>query len=196
MGKTRLTIPKKVRDHVLGEFNHRCAVCGADKPHLHHIDEDPSNNEPLNLVPLCPNCHLTDQHNPTARLEPERLKLFRAHRDPAILRPEFQPLFKRLQFFEDIRDSDKARELEARAEELCNFVAALTMGEFYKKQIERLTKRPSHVYAVPFGGSPAHDALVEKHRRQYIEQLREVKENAYSLAVELLRYQNWRSPTG
>ena len=62
--KTRTDIPKTVREAVLKEFNHRCAVCGGDRPHLDHIDEDPSNNDPFNLLPLCPNCHIRDRHNP------------------------------------------------------------------------------------------------------------------------------------
>ncbi len=68
MSKQRVSIPKAVRDKILAEFNHRCAVCGADRPHIDHIDEDPSNNEPMNLLPLCPNCHLTDKHNPTSKI--------------------------------------------------------------------------------------------------------------------------------
>jgi 5-methylcytosine-specific restriction endonuclease McrA len=89
MAKDRAHIPRTVRDQVMGEFNHRCAKCGADHPHLHHIDEDPSNNDPMNLIPLRPNCHLIDQHNPTQRIEPERLMLFRKYKDPAILTPQF-----------------------------------------------------------------------------------------------------------
>jgi hypothetical protein len=86
MAKERIAIPKQIREQVLVEFNHRCAVCGADRPQVHHIDEDPSNNEPLNLLPLCPNCHLIDQHNPTGGMEIPKLLLFRRFKDPAILR--------------------------------------------------------------------------------------------------------------
>lgn len=35
-----------------------CVVCGEDKiVEVHHYDENHSNNEPSNLVPLCPNHH-------------------------------------------------------------------------------------------------------------------------------------------
>jgi hypothetical protein len=51
--KTRVSIPKPIRDRVLKEYHHRCAIRGEDNPQLHHIDEDPSNNDPLNLIPLC-----------------------------------------------------------------------------------------------------------------------------------------------
>ena len=36
----------------------RCAICGFDRiVAIHHIDEDHSNNDPINLIPLCPNHH-------------------------------------------------------------------------------------------------------------------------------------------
>ena len=36
----------------------QCIVCGFDKiVHFHHIDENNKNNDPNNLVPLCPNHH-------------------------------------------------------------------------------------------------------------------------------------------
>ena len=50
MAKQRVNPSKAVRDSLLDEFNHRCAVCGVDRPQVHHIDENPSNNDPLNLI--------------------------------------------------------------------------------------------------------------------------------------------------
>jgi hypothetical protein len=36
----------------------RCAACAAvSRIEVHHIDRDPSNNDPVNLVPLCIDCH-------------------------------------------------------------------------------------------------------------------------------------------
>ena len=71
----RQTLPKAKRESILREFNHRCAICGSDRPHIHHIDEDATNNELENLLPLCPNCHLLDQHNPTSPVDPRKLYL-------------------------------------------------------------------------------------------------------------------------
>jgi hypothetical protein len=35
-----------------------CAICGFDKiVAVHHIDENHNNNDPHNLIPLCPNHH-------------------------------------------------------------------------------------------------------------------------------------------
>ena len=72
----RKAVPRATRDEVLREFNHACAICGTANPQIHHIDGDHSNNDPLDLLPLCPNCHLGDQHNPTRPLEPGRVLCF------------------------------------------------------------------------------------------------------------------------
>ena len=195
MTKKRVVIPAKVRKAVLSEFNHRCAICGTDKPHLHHIDEDPSNNDPMNLLPLCPNCHLSDHHNPTAHLDPEKLRLFRTYKDPTILIPEFEPLFRRLHFLDRIEDNSEVEELEARINELCAFVYALEMGSFYGKLIENLTERPK---IIPIVGPSIPDIdyaiRVMIHQGDYREQLRKVRNRVYDLVVELLRYQKWAPP--
>lgn len=48
-------------------FNHHCARCGQncrnarsreEQLQVHHIDENPANNDPENLIPLCARCHL------------------------------------------------------------------------------------------------------------------------------------------
>jgi hypothetical protein len=195
MAKKRVVIPTKIRDAVLSEFNHRCAICGTDKPHLHHIDEDPSNNDPMNLLPLCPNCHLIDQHNPTARLDPAKLSLFRTYKDPTILTSEFEPLFRRLRFLDRIEDTSEINKLESQVVELCRFVYALEMGAFYGKQIEKLTEPPKRAYTVRLGGpDPEHVAAARRDQQEYREQLRQARNQAYVLVVELLRYQRWKSP--
>ena len=145
----RRAIPVKIRAEVLREWRHRCAVCGADGPQVHHIDEDHSNNDPANLLPLCPNHHLRDQHDPTSKIAPRKLALFRRYKDPAILSPQFEPLFRRLLFLDDVgRPPSKSAgalaavyELEERANELSAFVRALGMGEFYGEQIATLAQR-------------------------------------------------------
>lgn len=39
-------------------WKQECAICGFDKVvTVHHIDENHNNNEPKNLIPLCPNHH-------------------------------------------------------------------------------------------------------------------------------------------
>jgi len=134
MAKDRPAIPRVVRYALLSEFNHRCAVCGKDRPQVHHIDEDPSNNDPMNLIPLRPNCHLIDQHNPTVPIDPDKLRLFRRYKDPVILGAQFDPLFQRLRFLDKIEDDPaKAGEVERKGLELVAFVRVLQMGEFYSQ---------------------------------------------------------------
>lgn len=130
MAKSRERIPNGLRDQVLNEFNHRCATCGKERPHLHHIDENPSNNHPANLIPLCPSCHLIDQHNPTAPMDPAKLGLFRRYKDPKILHPGFEPLFRRLSFLDVVDNNSPTDIIAARSDELTAFVGALQMGEF------------------------------------------------------------------
>ena len=42
----------------LQHWKHECVICGFDKiVAIHHIDENHDNNDPQNLIPLCPNHH-------------------------------------------------------------------------------------------------------------------------------------------
>lgn len=199
MAKTRVTPPKAVRDALLTEFNHRCAVCGKDRPQVHHIDEDPSNNDLMNLIPLCPNCHLIDQHNPTLPIDAAKLLLFRRYKDPVILGAQFDPLFRRLRFLDDVQDDTSARELQDKVSELVKFVQALQMGEFYRGQIAKLLRKPIRVqgsrsYSGLGTSSSTRSYPVRNDDQEYRAQLRAVHEQVYALAVELLRYQPWEPP--
>ena len=189
----RPPIPQRIREAVLKEFNHRCAICGEVRPQIHHIDESNANNDPLNLLPLCPNCHLTDQHAPTAKLQPEKLALFRKHKDPTILKSEFEPLYRRLKFLDHITDETSVEQLEKDTEELVSFVKALAMGGFYGEKIESLIKKPAWAYIrfLERDDDWEHRKHVSENEMKYRNQLRTVREEVYGLAVELLRYQSW-----
>lgn len=196
MPKNRMSIPRAVREQVEREFNHRCAICGTDKPHLHHIDENPANNEPLNLIPLCPNCHLTDQHNPTKMSDSKLLRLFREFKDPMILKPQFYPLFVRLEFLNEIVDASDADTLEAQASELVDFISVLAMGAFYSKKIKKLTHRTRYGSGFILGDPSSEYRHAQQRKQQdteYCTQLRNVREQIVALSVELLRFQNnWK----
>lgn len=191
MSNARLS-NKTNRDKVLSEFNFRCALCGKDRPQVHHIDEDPSNNDPANLIPLCPNCHLSDIHNPTQALAPEKLALFRKYKDPFILKPQFQPLFKRLEFLQRLDHTD-LHALKSETKELLEFVAGMEMGAFYAKEIKKITNKP---YMRAFedlteAGKAKLLAGKEGELLFYKENLTKDKERIYDLITELLRYQKW-----
>lgn len=191
MTKTRISIPQKITSKVLKEFNHRCAKCGADNPHLHHIDENPSNNDPLNLIPLCPNCHLVDQHNPTRLVEPGKLSLFRIYKDPTILKPQFHPIFIRLQFLESKEGEFDLEELEQKAIELVEFIFTLDKGEFYGTIIGRMII-PEDLIVRNLTVARFKDAAHKAQRTiEYYQRLQNDKEKVYSLVVEALRFQPW-----
>ncbi|MEK6452088.1 MULTISPECIES: HNH endonuclease signature motif containing protein [unclassified Myroides] len=58
--KPRKNIPAKTRSILQKEIKSTCPICSnEDVGHfqIHHIDENPMNNELENLLMLCPNCH-------------------------------------------------------------------------------------------------------------------------------------------
>lgn len=49
---------KALRTSILARDGGRCAVCGSiTHLHVHHIDRDPTNDAPGNLITLCEACH-------------------------------------------------------------------------------------------------------------------------------------------
>lgn len=79
MSSARIAVPEKLRLETLAKCNNRCCVCQIPFVVLHHIDENPSNNDPDNLAPLCPNCH-SQAHSVShlvTNLTVERIKLLR-----------------------------------------------------------------------------------------------------------------------
>jgi hypothetical protein len=191
--KRGTTVPKAVREQVLREFNHQCAICGSGNPHLHHIDGDRSNHDPMNLLPLCPNCHLGDQHNPTGKVDQEKLKLFRRFKDPTILDERFHPLWIRMRFLLDL-EKRQLNDLKTRAEELFHFVDSLTMGDFYGRQLRSLIKAP--VYAGVWSTESAFRQRQNEEIKEYRDLLTRNRERVFELIVELLRYQNWTKKKG
>jgi hypothetical protein len=188
----RTTIPKATREQVLAEFNHRCAVCGAERPQVHHIDENPANNDPLNLLPLCPNCHLTDHHNPTRPIDPLKLTLFRKYKDPAILKPQFEPLFSRTRFLFDLSEPVGYDALKSRTSELRDFVSVLEMGAFYSSRLHQLIgPPPGRGFVDLYEPDEVTQHWWREHEREYREQLVTNREAVLALVVELLRYQRW-----
>jgi len=191
---TRESIPKKVRDSLLDEYNHRCAVCGGDRPHVHHIDETPSNNELQNLLPLCPNCHLRDQHNPTRKIDIPKLRLFRKYKDPSILKPQFHPIYTRQLFLDEVQPGPAAvHDLVSKAAELLELVQALEMGSFYGKRLGELISPLRRVFVMSLTGGP--DPEYERQTRESNHAYRELlitnRDASRALLIEQLRYQAW-----
>ena len=190
----RKQLSEALKDKVKKEFNYKCAICANDNPQIHHIDEEHSNNEIENLLPLCPNCHLTDQHNPTRKVEIAKLQMFRKYKDPTILKSQFHPLYKRSLFLNNIdENNEEVKELFEQVNSLIEFVKSLEMGDFYSKELKRLIKRDSHIYKTSLSGG--RDYQNEQARRDSnLKDRKKLIENstkAIDLIVELLRYQKW-----
>jgi hypothetical protein len=50
--------PESYRSTCFLHHNKKCVVCGEQNiVEVHHLDEDRSNNDPSNLIPLCPTHH-------------------------------------------------------------------------------------------------------------------------------------------
>jgi len=190
----RKSIPAKVKETLLDEYNYRCAVCGGDRPHIHHIDETPSNNDVENLLPLCPNCHLRDQHNPTRKIDIPKLKLFRKYKDPAILRPQFHPIYIRQMFLDDVHPGPEAvHDLVSKAEELLEFIRALEMGAFYSKHLGALISplRRAFVMSLTGGPDPEYERQMRESNQAYRQLLIANRDASHALLIEQLRYQPW-----
>jgi hypothetical protein len=61
--KTRIPIPTSVAAQLLFEADRTCCVCRVRHKavQIHHLDDDPSNNDPANLAALCLECHRETQ---------------------------------------------------------------------------------------------------------------------------------------
>jgi uncharacterized Zn-finger protein len=187
VNRRRPALSRELRERVLAEFSHRCAICGKDRPQLHHIDENAANNFADNLLPLCPNHHLSDQHDPTRKVDPLLLLLFRRHKDPQMLSPRFEPVFRRLRPLVDRQDDVTFRELSAAASDLASFIARFAMGDYYFNRLHTLLD-----WSEPSGYSDANrEQVFEDHLCRYLERLQDNLLEVIHLLVEQLRYQDW-----
>jgi len=90
--KKRQEIPKKIQDEILTKAKHRCCICGNSGVQLHHIDENPKNNEIGNIAVLCAEHHAEVHGNLTKKITPSQLRLYMAF------------LFSDMQQFNDINN--------------------------------------------------------------------------------------------
>jgi hypothetical protein len=170
----RKPIKRHVRESVLNEFGHRCALCGAQRPQIHHLDEDSSNNHPLNLIPLCPNHHLNDAHDPTRPVPYGLLTLLRKYRDPFVFHPRFRPIYLRFSVFYEANDDLVA--LSHAAEDLVAFLKPLMMGGYYSAAVQTVLALLLDEWALNNCWNENYPFLISR---------------AEELLVEMLRYQGW-----
>jgi hypothetical protein len=55
----RIPIPENIAAEILFRHDHTCCICQERGRHvqIHHLDENPSNNDPSNLAVVCTECH-------------------------------------------------------------------------------------------------------------------------------------------
>ncbi|MBI5779592.1 MAG: HNH endonuclease [Planctomycetes bacterium] len=80
--KKRPKISDKVSADIIFRADRKCCVCKSpdSNPSMHHIDGNPSNNNPDNLAPLCPNCQ-DKTHKTGGTSKAYSPKLIRKYRD-------------------------------------------------------------------------------------------------------------------
>jgi hypothetical protein len=173
--KTRTPILKKTKEAILKEYHHKCAFGHANppQPELHHIDGNPSNNDSLNLLPLCPNCH-----SYISKFDPRILLLFRKYKKNEILATEFKPLFNKVALISELSDDDYFSYCFALGKDLVAFVSTLKNGKYYAPKINKLIR-----------AAPEPDPETPEEWKASLKQRRE---NIMELIAELLTFQNWK----
>jgi hypothetical protein len=79
---THITEQQKMK--LLAKYNYQCAGCRTEidysprKPEIHHVDNDPSNNEQSNTIPYCRDCHKMANTGLTAEQIKDLLDTFNA----------------------------------------------------------------------------------------------------------------------
>ena len=188
---TRHRPSEAIRTKVMNEFSYLCAICGKTQPQIHHIDQDASNNALDNLLPLCPNHHLLDAHNPTSPIPTAKLILFRKFRDPAIFLSQFSPLFDRMKFMlEPELLSSELHELQSMTADLLKFVSYLNMGNYYSHRIYPLIG-----WIQPTSDSQGVLQTLDREQNAghlYRAKLIAQSDGAVRLLIECLRFQNWK----
>jgi hypothetical protein len=63
------TFNSDLRTQIRQRDGYRCCLCGVPQQecngllHIHHIDYDKQNSDPVNLISLCNSCHMRTNHN-------------------------------------------------------------------------------------------------------------------------------------
>lgn len=201
--KRRVAVPAKFKEQMLKDFNYRCALCGGDRPHVHHIDENPANNEPLNLLPLCPSCHISDQHDPTRGFDPVILRLLRKYRDPTVLSPQFIPLYRKLDlinrlcntvFLKTTENREECQEafrsLKVAVDDLVGFIKCLNMGPYYSRRVYQALGGPLTRLSP---GIQSQNEIENSSNEVWNRIMLDLIETEI-IIIESLRYQDWKPP--
>jgi hypothetical protein len=80
MAKYRKPVPTEIASQVLLANRHACCVCQKIQVQLHHIDDNPANNDPENLAVLCLSHHnqASMQIGLSRKLRPQDIRHYKA----------------------------------------------------------------------------------------------------------------------
>lgn len=153
----------------------------------------------MNLLPLCPTVHLFDPHNPTGKIEPDKLTLLRHFKDPSVLKPQFHTIYRRAKFLDELDKYPTIEQITEQVEELVNFLVGFEMGVYYGGRIHQMLKVPGIV--MPTVGSPERGLITgatetlrqidRQHEERFRQQLVDAQDEVLFLCVEMLRFQKW-----
>lgn len=103
-----LAIPKKVRDHLLVEAQHRCSICSERCFEIHHIEEKAEGgaDDEGNLIVMCPNCHQHRYHR-SGEFTRDQLRIYKSQ-----LKERTEIERRLLQNLEDVRDGLRERKAD------------------------------------------------------------------------------------
>ena len=206
--KVRKEIPAALATSVKTEFGNRCAMCREPYVTIHHIDENPSNNNRQNLIPLCPNCHHGRVHGYGGnKIDRRALELYRELGTRFAATGAYNLLLKRSAYitsgmFEQL-DSDQ---LSNALDDLLSFVRGLKFGPHFEKKLSRLLRpprRPGNVYLTFIGddydtaadlrrNEAERKARLLEHTKAYKAQLDEAKADVAAVLDEILLAQDPR----
>ncbi|MCF7944843.1 MAG: hypothetical protein K9L75_04835 [Spirochaetia bacterium] len=190
--KYRINIPKKIKEKVLKEFSNQCAICKKSSPELHHIDENPNNNDENNLIPLCPNCHSNYAHNPNKQFSEYKLFLFRKYRNRVVFSQNFEPLLSRSRFILESTDSYNKATID-QYKDLLKFIESFNNGNYYTNKLKELLDYHKYVRAVFSNSKNNFETSNNKELLEFIENVRLNKDEAIKTIIEMAAYQGWQN---
>lgn len=119
--KTRKPIPYKTKSILQKEIGSVCPFCeNKDVEHfeIHHIDENPENNELSNLIMLCPTCHSKITKSDITKAEVVKMKLKISSTIYVDVDKDVKPLLEQLKELLDENKFDEAEKLYKKAKKI------------------------------------------------------------------------------
>ena len=135
--------------------------------------------------------HLTDQHDPTAAVDPRKLQLFRRFKDPAILTPHFYLLFLRFAYLLALTETSDVSGADEAHKELVAFISSLKMGQFYHVRVSELLAASGPWLLSTNNPDEQYRREERAREQQYRTKLLTNRDKAIGLIIEMLRYQDW-----